>query len=834
MSERIAQALSRLFDKHRIVFWHDADKELRADFEALHLPDITKVELNNNEFAVKHRILRELPEQKFLLYREGPQPADLDNWLLDVQLAHGEFQTDQAALHLSELELPLEFAELVRQHLDFFTAAKRREALKKLLKPDDQPRQIRLKILAVCAGPGAEARLDSILEFLLAELAEDREEKIKLIGRCGLDKYLWEQTERLYGYESKTPGIRDFAIELFKSCYRMELGESSLLNSEALVFLKRWKDSIRHRATFEKLSDDCADVLGIEKDLQQRDYRQLLDLDFFRLIEQKIISDLVNSLASRTLAAGECATLIRARRQSHWHQGYSDIYEAIDYAARIFSELETVHLQIDSLADGVERYVANWYRIDQLYRKFVFHARQSGEPSLLGKLITMVEDLYTNNYLRRVNDKWQEQVDLCVEWRSAGVVRQDGFFRKWVAPFLKEQKKVSVIISDALRYEIGEELVSLIRREDRYDAVVAPMLTLLPSYTQLGMAALLPHQTLSFAPNDTGAVLVDGVSSQGTPNRCKILAQGIKARGAVVKADELLAMDKDGCRTLFRDHDVVYIYHNRIDATGDDRKTEEQVFGAVEEALAELIKVVKKLTAANATNLLVTADHGFIYQNRPIPESDFTDIEAKDELVLYRDRRFLLGKGINEHASLKKFSSQAVGLTGEMEIQLPKSINRLRLQGSGSRYVHGGAALQEVVVPVVSINKKRRSDTGKVEVEILQSGNQLISSGQLAVAFYQTLPVSSKIQPRILRAGIYDQGDQLISDSQTLNFDSVSENPRDREFKVRFVMSRKADEANNQDVNLKLEEQLPGTSHFREYKSLRYTLRRSFTSDFEL
>lgn len=832
MNDRISQALSRLFEKHRIVFWHDADKELRADFEALQLPDIAKVELTNNEFGVKHRILREQPEQKFLLYREGPQPADLDNWLLDVQLAGGEFQTDQAALHLSELELPLEFAELVRQHLDFFTAVKRRDALKKLLRPEDQPRQIRLKILAVCAG--AEARLDSIFEFLLAELAEEREDKIKLIGRCGLDKYLWEQTQRLYSYESATPGIRDFAIELFKSCYQMELGEAALLNSEALVFLKRWKDSIRHRATFEKLSDDCADVLGIEKDLQQRDCRQLLELDFFRLIDQKIISDLVNSLASRTLAAGECAAHIRARRQSHWYQGVSDIYEAIDYAARIFSELETVHLQIDSLADGVERYVANWYRIDQLYRKFVYHARQSGEPSLLGKLITMVEDLYTNNYLRRVNDKWQEQVDLCEEWRCGGVVRQDGFFQKWVAPFLKEQKKVSVIISDALRYEIGEELVSLIRREDRYDAEVAPMLTMLPSYTQLGMAALLPHQTLSFAPNDTGTVLVDGVSSQGTPNRGKILAQGIEARGTVVKADELLAMDKEECRALFRDHDVVYIYHNRIDATGDDRKTEEQVFAAVEEALAELIKVVKKLAAANATNLLVTADHGFIYQNRPIAESDFTDIEASDGLVLYRDRRFLLGKGTSEHAGLKKFSGQAVGLTGELEIQLPKSINRLRLQGSGSRYVHGGSALQEVVVPVVLINKKRRSDTSKVEVEILQSGSQLISSGQLAVAFYQALPVSSKIKPRILRAGIYDQGGQLISDRQTLNFDSVSENPRDRELKVRFVMSRKADEANNQDVSLKLEEQMVGTSHFKEYKSLRYTLRRSFTSDFEL
>lgn len=47
-------------------------------------------------------------------------------------------------------------------------------------------------------------------------------------------------------------------------------------------------------------------------------------------------------------------------------------------------------------------------------------------------------------------------------------------------------------------------------------------------------------------------------------------------------------------------------------------------------------------------------------------------------------------------------------------MQIPKSINRLRLKGSGSRFVHGGATLQEVVIPVISINKKRQSDVGKV------------------------------------------------------------------------------------------------------------------------
>jgi hypothetical protein len=82
----ISQAISRLFEKHRIVFWYDVRRELRGEFEALLLPGINIVELAINDFAVKH-LLREQPTKKFLICQESPQPAnDPDNWQLDVQL----------------------------------------------------------------------------------------------------------------------------------------------------------------------------------------------------------------------------------------------------------------------------------------------------------------------------------------------------------------------------------------------------------------------------------------------------------------------------------------------------------------------------------------------------------------------------------------------------------------------------------------------------------------------------------------------------------------------------------------------------------------------------
>lgn len=830
MSEgKIAQALSRLFEKHRIVFWYDNLHELRADFAALALPDIEKIELNNNEFGVKHRILREQPEQKFLLYRDGPQPPDLENWLLDVQLAHDEFRTGQVALWLAELDLGPSFTEVVQAHAAFFEASKRKEALKKLLKSDDSAGALRLKMLAVCAG--AEPRLDVILEALLAELADERDERSKLIARCGLDGFLWQQMLRSYGYDSETPGLRDFVIELFKSCFAMSADGVSKLSAEALVFLKRWKDSRQYEASFEALSEQCADVLGMEQELHLRDARALLEVDFFELIDLKIISDMVQAITSRTLSAADVAQWVRQRRQGHWFGKYADLYSAVDVAADFIHTLSGARLEMASLADGVQNYARSWFRLDQLYRKFIYHARKSGQASLLADLNTQVENLYSNSYLLKLNNNWQAFVDAAPIWDAAPVVLQRQFFSHWVRPFLERKAKVCVVISDAFRYEIGDELHSLIRQEDRFESDLQPALSMLPSYTQLGMAALLPNTTLTLMDNDSGLALVDGLSAQGTVNRGKILAATVPASSAI-QAEELMQLGRDESRALVRDHDVVYVYHNLIDKTGDTRDTEERVFAAAEETLQELIRIIKKLTNANANNVLVTADHGFLYQNRALEESDFMLSEPQGD-VLYRDRRFVLGTDLRNSASFKSYTPAQLGLEGTLEVQIPKSISRLRLKGSGSRFVHGGATLQEVVIPVLRINKKRQSDVSRVEVEIIGAGNKTITSGQVAVVLYQSQAVTDKLQGRTLRAGIYTLAGELVSDSHELKFDLVSDNPRDREMPVRFVLSRKADEANGQQVVLRLEEPLEGTSHFREYKTLRYTIRRSFTSDFD-
>lgn len=827
---QIAQTLTRLFQQHRIVFWVDAKQELRAEFDALALDGVEKIVLENNHFGVKYRILRQEPAQQFLLYHAGPPPANEENWLLDVQLAQGEFRADQTALWLNELGLGVEFMPALQPHIDFFQAARRRELLKALLKPDDTPRQLLLKMLAVCAA--ADPHLDYILQNLLAELAIGKDDRFKLVQRYGLDAFLWEQLERAYGYRSTTPGVRDFVIELFKSCYALAVGEEARLNNDALVFLKRWKDSWQERSAFETLSVECAKILNIEDDLHGRALYELVEMDIFELIDRKILSDLVHAVATRTITATQCEQIVRQRQARHWYSHYEHPYKAIDVAARFLQLLSTVDLTVRSFDDGIQQYGKLWYQFDQLYRHFIYHAQSSRQATLLDTLAEQVENFYTNHFLLPLNDSWQQWVDRCQRWQATTALSQLDFYELCVRPYLAKNNKICVIIADALRYEIAEELARLIRQEDRYEATLRPGLSVLPSYTKLGMAALLPHSALTLTADGEDA-LVDATNTQGIENRRKILNHTLPGRATALRADDLLALNRDESRALFRDNEVVYVYHSLIDNIGDKVATEEQTVGAVTTSLEQLVSIIKKLAGANASNFLVTADHGFIYQHRALEESDFAAQTPEGDKIEETNRRFVLGKGLRENSSFKKFTSEQIGYQSVLEILLPKSINRLRVSGAGSRYVHGGTALQEVVIPILQINKKRVSDTSLVEVDILRGTNSTITAGQLSVAFYQTEAVSEKVQPRVLRIGIYAQSGELISDSHELTFNIASDNPRQREQRIQFILTSQANAYNNQEVILRLDEQIGDTSHIREYKSMRYTLRRSFTSDFD-
>lgn len=156
----------------------------------------------------------------------------------------------------------------------------------------------------------------------------------------------------------------------------------------------------------------------------------------------------------------------------------------------------------------------------------------------------------------------------------------------------------------------------------------------------------------------------------------------------------------------------------------------------------------------------------------------------------------------------------------------------MRMKGSGSRYVHGGASLQEVVVPVIKVNKGRQADTSYVEVNIIQGASNKITSGQLSVTLYQTEAVTDKVKPLTIRAGIYTKQGVLISDNRELLFDFTSENARDRDMKVRFMFTNSPEAMKTQQVELRLEVPIENTNKWKPYASHTYLLQRQMVTDF--
>lgn len=831
--EHISRGLLAQFERHRIVFWYDSKQEMSEAFNEVSLPDVTKIEIQNDEFSIKHRVLKQEPEQKFLIYKHGPEPEKLtDNWLLDVQLAHGVFQATQTQILLADLGLDLGFADTLASHEEFFRSKKRTEDLKAILKPEDDRLALRFKMLIICTG--SDQDIEGVIGAVFEERATNQDEIQRLLKRCNLEEFLWDQLERRYGYQTDKPSVSDFALELFKSCFLMALGGTAKLNSEAQVLFRRWKNDKNNSETFETLSKEFEEALDIKSALTDVDFRKIVDVDHFEQIDRFILRSMASELAGQRLKRADVENWVRTRRKQHWYDTYRHVYEALFYASEFLNEISQVSLGMDGFDDAISRYSKTWFKIDQLYRKFIYHLRKSSQPTLLGDIAEVIENRYENDYLLRLNDAWQGHVDRITSWRSGAVPSQKDFYSRFVRQLRDKDTKAVVVISDAMRYEVGEELLRRIREQDRFDAQIEPMLSSLPSYTQLGMASLLPHAQLAISDAEKAVVSINGNPTAGLENRKKVLESNPQSDRTVAwQATDFLELKSLDAKEIIRDHDVLYIYHNVIDARGDSAKTEEQVFEAVEDALVELVTLVRKLTSANASHIFVTADHGFIYQNRDLQESDYLSAKPQGAEIAFEDRRFILGRGLVEHPSFKKFMASDLGLDGDIEVLIPKSINRLRRKGSGAKYVHGGASLQEVVIPVLRINKGRQNDTAQVDVTILTGATKTITTGQLSVRLYQEEAITEKVQPRKLRLGLYALDDTPLSDTHDLMFDMTSSNPRDREQKAQVLLSKVADTYNNKEVVLRLDEQHAGTSHFKEYRSVRYTIKRSFSNDFD-
>jgi uncharacterized protein (TIGR02687 family) len=836
-TSRIHESLDAALARKRVVLWYDPNGEWASEFDAYEASSAEKLRVEGNEFSIKVAISRAPLAQRFLLYIPSAKPAEPDNWLLDLLLAGHEFTADRTSLDIQEAGLTLEFKELAKQHSKFFDSKERTSKLRELLRPNDHETAVRLKMLAVLAKQQPD--IDKLLLHAFSQLDPanpDGADPVEaLYAKAELTGFFWEIVKGKFNYEAPEPNLRDFAVALFQTV--STLGPSGSLEPHARVFLSIWKDSLKGRAAFERWSDHLAGVLRVEEQLNDApDSYDPDDDDSYELIERFVLSRLLQRFHDKTPDA-ELLETIRARNTSCWFDKHQHGYRALEQAITFRQLLQKADLQVPSFEEGLQRYCNSWWRLDQAYRRCIVHARTYQQPTLFKPLRDWLENQYVNNVLLPLTNRWSDQVSQLSSWGSRTLPRQKEFHMRYVhAPLSsKSLKRLFVVISDALRYEAARDYAERLNSQPGkgWIAEVDALLGVLPSYTQAGMAALLPGAQLGLNPAD-GTAVVDGQSASGTENRGKILKAYADGRSKAIQAEDFLNLptSKEGAE-LIKEHDLIVVYHNRIDRIGDKRDTEADTCQAVEQTFEELDAILRKITSLKGSQAVITADHGFLFQQEPVDANDRAEFPAARDLT-FKNRRFALGSGIKPSAGQKVFTAAELGLAGSWEAVFPLGLDRFPRSGSGARFVHGGTSLQEVVVPVIRLKRERKDESRFVEAELLRVPAKITTS-RLSFGLFQLEAVEPRKRlPLQLRITLVAKADgALLCEPRTVLLDSAASEARQRQQQLILELSNAATDYNNQLVELRLEQLLEGVATPVRYKTVELKLQRPFGSDFD-
>lgn len=805
-ARQIERNLAELFAKDRLgsrqlVFWYDPKAEFGEDVAELELPaGVQKLTLGDTPFTVKYRLLAEEAETSFLLYAPFEMPPPQANWLLDLQTQGELFSADQAALlfrfygfHDRSLQ------GYLREHLDFFKAKKRRDALAALgLAKDADEMDVRLGLLSVLSGlkvPDAELLIRTVL---LQGLNEEQNGLWQELGKFGLTHEFWRAAQHRLGVPEEVTTLRELFVRLALTHLQHDLAsplpdslKAKLIQpaTRAYVFVSSWLRHSTDREGWKTLSRLLAPDLGIEGLASALHPSAYAKAETFEAFDQALVRFAVANL-SEGAAPPELSAWLSGRKALFWF-GFGD-YEVSYRALAAATELQNLLTRYAGSYSGTaeslfKRYTDTLYQIDGAYRTYIA-ASDGVAADVLSELTEALERRYTFEYLEPLGEAWSNALNgLGGSWQL-GVEKQWSFYRHHVSSIVErnDRDKVYVIISDALRYEVAAELQTQLVQTLRGNAQLSAVQSVLPSITKLGMAALLPYEQLSVTAK--GDVLADDASTKGLEARGVVLnAAGVSS--LALKASDVLAMNQEG-RQVVKPHRVIYIYQDLIDAAGDHPASERQVFRACERAVDELMALVKRIVnQLKGTNIIVTSDHGFLYQRQPLEQHNKVEKTAGE--VLDSGRRHYLGRSLSQSEATQTF--RVPFLESDLEAQSPRGTLRYAVQGGGAQYVHGGTSLQEVCVPVLSYKHVRaeKGDDGashKVGVRVSTTARR-VTNTQFTVRLVQDEPVGGRVRARQVQVKFVDGDAKAITNAYPLNLDSAAPQATDREYIARLSVA---------------------------------------------
>lgn len=812
LNRRFLEPLKEFY-KRRIIFWYDEDREFEEKLDGLQLDNAKIVRLTgSNTFAVKKLLCADDLSSNFLVYSPLSFQKDDDNWLINVQLYSEEFRADLVSIWIDEMGLtstPI-IRKQVKNYRAFFDVKERRSKVASIKSNITTAAQMHLAVMAALCGKN-DIQANSIVHTVIrAGLDIETNDIYQSFVTYGADTAFWAMVSQATGYnEGDDSNLGRLAMHMLLTAATGTLHLDDLAGLDAYI-------SIPHQAyCYELVSDwihgeDSRQLYEVARYVEDgaRLYQRfsklpveaLVGTECFPCIDECILTALMTEIRDHIIKVDVIKATVEKRRTMAWYEDVSCYYEGI---------LQVANMQAFFLehADGFhtvepakiwKEYTTDYYRKDTFYRQFHLCFQKCLKVSnpllddLFKHVTEKVEGLYSHWFVGLLGENWSGASAENLEQfgRILEVPQQMDFYRSKVKP---GTNRTYVIISDAFRYEVAASLAAQLRRETQSKVELNSCQAIFPTVTKFGMAALLPHRELVAAEKSSGllSVLVDGQTTDAG-NRDKILKLANKASVAL-KYDNIIGLKRAERQALVKGMEVVYIYHDKVDIAS--HTSDSAVFPACDEAISDIKNLVRIIVNEfGGTNIIITADHGFLYTYSPLSEDDKVDKTTPSEQDVEIDRRYLITrKGANpEYLLPVKF------LDGQSDFNAfaPRGNVRIKKKGGGLNFVHGGISLQEMVVPIVEYQHLRTAtkayqrnrdkiDTKPVTLNLL-SASKKISNMIFSLSFYQKEPVGDNREQATYLIYFTDSNGKQISDTCKIIADKTSENGQDRTFRCSF------------------------------------------------
>lgn len=422
--------------------------------------------------------------------------------------------------------------------------------------------------------------------------------------------------------------------------------------------------------------------------------------DSFAFEERSVLAGAVRALREDRL--DEVRAIVRRREGSVWSErpGRREQWELLKAALTLVEACDDADRQLGQHIGGmtglIDVYVTGLRRVDQFQREF---EQAVGEHVAIDGALAGVVELARRRY-GALTGKVQPLFTGLLEtagWPPVGRLANADVFDRFVAPLLKESgRRVAYMVVDALRYELGVALVGLLGDGDA--AEIVPACAQLPTVTPVGMASLLPGAAsgLSLARKDGGVVpVLDDKPLPGVAQRMEVL----RARYGDRFAEHTLKAFVKDRPTLPATVSLLVLRDTEID--GHLEHNADTTLGLLQQMLKRIRVAVRVVKDAGFNDVVIATDHGF-HLNAQAEAGDLCDKPPGTWVTLHD--RSLLGEGAGDSANFA-VPAERVGIRGDFRVFAgPRGMAPYR---RGLLYFHGGASLQEAIVPVLTVRLKK-------------------------------------------------------------------------------------------------------------------------------